>query len=156
MSPEKDCQTKQKHLFIHPITLGEAKIFMAIHRHHKPPLGGLFAIGCSTGNGVNGVVIVGRPAARLLDDGWTCEVTRLCTDGTRNACSMLYRAAWRAARAMGYIKLVTYTLPEEGGASLRGAGFKLIGKAGGGSWNRKSRPRIDSHPTQVKLRWEIS
>jgi hypothetical protein len=92
----------------------------------------------------------------MLMDGWTAEVTRVATDGTRNACSILYGAAWRAARALGYRKLVTYTLPEEGGASLRGAGWTVIGEAGGGSWSRKDRPRIDTHPTQAKLRWEKS
>lgn len=126
------------------------------HRHHRPPNGGLFAIGLAEGDQIVGVVIVGRPVARMLADGFTCEVTRLATDGTRNACSMLYRAAWRAAKAMGYRRLVTYTLPEEGGASLRGAGFRLIGSAGGGTWNRQTRPRVDLHPTQVKLRWELT
>jgi len=101
-----------------------------------------------------GVCIVGRPVARMLTDGWTVEVLRVATDGTRNACSKLYGAAWRASRALGYRRLVTYTLPEEGGASLRGAGFTLIGEAGGGSWSRKDRPRVDLHPLQVKLRWE--
>jgi hypothetical protein len=102
-----------------------------------------------------GVVIVGKPVARMLADGWTCEVTRLASDGTKNACSMLYRAAWRAARAMGYRRLVTYTLAEEPGTSLRAAGFRLIGEAGGGSWSRKDRPRVDLHPTELKLRWEL-
>lgn len=102
------------------------------------------------------MAIVGRPVARRAQDGWTLEVNRCCTDGTRNACSMLYGAAWRAARALGWRKLITYTLPEEGGASLRGAGWKCIGEAGGGSWNVPSRPRVDLHPTQMKLKWEMS
>ena len=140
-----------------PVTLREAKAFVERHhRHHKAPQGGLFAIGAAKDGEVVGVVIVGRPVARMLDDGWTAEVTRCCTDGTRNAPSMLYRAAWRAARAMGYRRLVTYTLPEEGGASLRAAGWRLIGEAGGGSWQRESRPRVDLHPTQTKLRWELA
>src|SRR5690606_13651728 len=100
--------------------------------------------------------IVGRPVSRMLQDGWTAEVTRCCTDGARNACSLLYRAAWRAARAMGYLRLITYTLPKEGGASLRGAGWTCIGIAGGGSWSRRARPRVDTHPKQRKLRWEIA
>jgi hypothetical protein len=144
------------------MTLTEAKAFVAEnHRHHKAPVGGLFAIGLSQYDDVSydskivGVVVVGRPVARMLADGWTVEVTRLATDGSRNACSMLYRASWRAARAMGYRRLVTYTLPEEGGSSLRAAGFRLIGEAGGGSWSRDSRPRVDLHPTQTKLRWEL-
>jgi hypothetical protein len=140
-----------------PMTMQEAKAYIdREHRHHRAPLGGLFAIGAMEGEAIVGVVVVGRPVARMLADGFTCEVTRLATDGSRNACSMLYRAAWRAARAMGYRRLVTYTLPEEGGSSLRGAGFKLIGEAGGGSWSRESRPRVDLHPLQTKLRWELT
>lgn len=83
-------------------------------------------------------------------------MTRLATDGTRNACSMLYGACWRAARALGWRRLVTYTLPSEGGASLRAAGWRLLGEAGGGSWSCESRPRVDRHPTQTKLRWEAA
>jgi hypothetical protein len=91
-----------------------------------------------------------------MDDGFTAEVTRCCTDGTRNACSMLYRAAWRAARAMGYRKLITYTLAEEGGASLRASGWRIVGEVTGRSWSCPSRPRVDKHPTQGKLRWEVT
>ena len=144
-------------LSVVPMTLREANAYVdAHHRHHKAPQGGLFAIGASDGEAIVGVVIVGKPVARMLADGWTCEVTRLTTDGSRNACSLLYRAAWRAARAMGYRRLVTYTLPEEGGSSLRAAGFLLIGEAGGGAWSRESRPRVDLHPLQQKLRWEVT
>jgi hypothetical protein len=144
-------------LEITPITLREARSYVEEnHRHHNAPQGGIFAIAVSEGETVHGVAIVGRPVARMAADGWTAEVVRLCTDGARNAPSMLYRACWRAARAMGYRRCITYTLPEEGGASLRGAGFKLIGSAGGGSWSRANRPRIDTHPTQEKLRWEIT
>ena len=100
------------------------------------------------------VAIVGRPVSRMLDDGNTLEVNRVATDGTKNACSALYGAARRATFALGYTRLVTYTLPEEGGASLRGAGFKLLGEAGGGSWSRTSRPRVDTAPLQGKFRWE--
>lgn len=140
-----------------PITLREARAFVdRHHRHHPAPQGGIFAVAASVGGEVVGVAIVGRPVARMLQDDWTAEVVRLCTLGHRNAPSMLYGAAWRAARAMGYRRLVTYTLPEEGGASLRGAGWKLIGEAGGGSWSRESRPRVDLHPMQTKLRWEMS
>lgn len=126
------------------------------HRHHQPPPGGLFAIGCSDSTSIVGVAIVGRPVARGNANGWTAEVTRCCTDGSRNACSMLYGACWRAARALGYRRLLTYTLPEEGGGSLRGAGFRLIGERGGGSWDCPSRPRVDKHPLQVKLLWELT
>ena len=161
-TPTTDPQERERvrsRLVLHPLTLKEAMRFVEEkHRHHAPPVGGQFAIGvCREGEDAPcGVAIVGRPVSRMLDDGWTVEVTRLCTDGTRNACSKLYRAAWRAARALGYERLVTYTLPEEGGSSLRGAGFRLLGEAGGGKWGRDSRPRVDLHPTQRKLRWELT
>ena len=144
-------------LKVTPITLAEAKVFIdRYHRHHKPPVGHILSVAVSDEQGiVRGVATVGRPVGRLLDDGFTAEVNRCCTDGARNACSMLYGAAWRAARALGYRKLITYTLPKEGGASLRAAGWRLFGAAGGGSWNGPSRPRVDLHPTQRKLRWEV-
>ena len=140
-----------------PINLGEANAFVAAHhRHHKPVPGAKFCLAVSEGDKVRGVAIVGRPVARLLDNGWTLEVNRVCTDGARNACSMLYGAAWRAAKALGFRRLITYTLPEEGGASLRASGWHCIGQRGGGTWDRPNngRPRVDTHPTQAKLRWE--
>jgi hypothetical protein len=144
-------------LTIVPMTLSEAKeIVRSNHRHHRPPVGGLFAVGCSDGIKVVGVAVVGRPVARMLCDDFTAEVTRLCTDGTKNACSMLYGASWRAARALGYKRLVTYILNSESGASLVASGWKCVGEAGGGSWSRKSRPRVDKHPTQTKIRWEVA
>jgi hypothetical protein len=140
-----------------PITLREANAFVdQHHRHHQAARGCIVCVAVAEGERVVGVAIIGRPVARMLDDGWTAEVLRVCTTGERNACSMLYGAAWRAVRALGYRRLGTYTLPEEGGASLRGAGWHLVGEAGGGSWSRKERPRVDTHPTQGKLRWEIT
>lgn len=141
-----------------PCMLSDATKFVARHhRHHRAPQGGLFALAVAHGDVVVGVAIVGRPVARMLQDGWTAEVTRVCVlEGQRNVCSMLYGAAWRAARALGWRRLVTYTLVEESGASLRGAGWRCLGEAGGGSWDRAERPRIDAHPTQQKLRWEAS
>ena len=98
-------------LEIVPMTLREANAFVEQnHRHHGATVGHKFSIGLSDGEKIVGVAIVGRPVSRHLDDGWTLEVNRLCTDGTRNACSMLYAAAWRAARAMGYKRVVTYIL----------------------------------------------
>lgn len=146
---------KAPKLMVCPVSLGEANAFVAAnHRHHKPVAGHKFSIAVTDGISIRGVAIVGRPVARNLDDGWTLEVSRACTDGARNACSMLYASAWRAVRAMGYRRLVTYTLAEEGGASLRAAGWRLVGEAGGGSWSRPDRPRYDEHPLQKKLRWE--
>ena len=99
--------------------------------------------------------MVGRPVSRMLQDGWTAEVTRVCTLGGKNACSMLYAACWRACRAMGYTRLLTYTLDTEPGTSLTAAGWTLVGSAGGGSWSRMDRPRVDRHPKQLKIRWEV-
>jgi hypothetical protein len=138
-----------------PINLDEANQFVSdIHRNHNPVVGHKFSIGISDGEKIVGVAIVGRPVSRHLDNGWTLEVNRVATDGTKNACSMLYGACWRAVKAMGFKKLITYTLPSESGASLRGAGWSCIGEAGGGNWNCKSRPRIDTKHQQMKLRWE--
>lgn len=144
-------------LTVVPCTLDEAKAFIAQHhRHHVPPVGHKFSVAVADESGaVRGVATVGRPVARLMDDGWTLEVNRVATDGAPNACSALYGAARRATFALGYRKLITYTLPEEGGASLRASGWKCIGLAGGGTWNSKSRPRVDKAPTQQKIRWEI-
>lgn len=140
-----------------PMTRDEACAFVdEHHRHHGRPVGYLFAVGCHDEGRVRGVAIVGRPVSRHLQDGWTAEVIRLCTDGERNACSILYAAAWRAARALGYRRLVTYTLPEEGGASLRAAGWRVVGETKAEGWNRPSRPRVDVCPAQAKLRWEAS
>jgi hypothetical protein len=116
-----------------PISQAEAKIYInKMHRHHKAPVGSIFQIACSKDDIVVGVIVAGRPVSRHLDDGWTLEVNRCCTDGTKNACSMLYSAAWRVAKNMGYKKLITYILSSEKGTSLRASGWKEIGKAGGG------------------------
>ena len=138
-----------------PVTFREAAAFVRRHhRHHRPARGCRFTLAVADADAIRGVAVVGRPVSRVLQDGTTLEVTRCCTDGTPNACSMLYGACWRAARALGYRRLVTYTLPQEGGASLRAAGWRLIGQCGGGNWDRTSRPRVDLHPTQPKFRWE--
>jgi hypothetical protein len=145
-------------LCVVPTTLRAANGFIAEHhRHHRPARGCISVLAVAEGGRRCGVAVVGRPLARMLQDGFTAEVTRCCTDGTSNACSMLYRAAWRSVKALGYRRLVTYTLPEEGGASLRAAGFTMVGEAGGGRWHRprSGRVRADEHPTERKLRWEI-
>lgn len=139
-----------------PISLKDANAYVEQHhRHHRPVTGHKFSIAASDGEKIVGVAIVGRPVSRYLDDGWTLEVTRLCTDGTRNACSFLYSAAWRAARNMGYRKLITYILESENGASLRAAGWKCAGKAGGLRWTGKRKPETDLYPAEMKYRYEI-
>lgn len=140
---------------LRPISVRAASAFVTQHhRHHDAPQGAKFALSAWADGQLVGVAMVGRPVSRRLDDGLTAEVIRVATDGTRNACSFLYGAAKRAAQAMGYRKVLTYTLEEEGGASLRAVGWHRVGVAGGGSWSVPSRPRVDHHPTQPKIRWE--
>jgi hypothetical protein len=145
-----------KNLSIIHIELAEANAFVGKHhRHHRPVVGHRFSIGVTNPKGeLVGVAILGRPVARLMDDGLTLEVNRVATDGTDNACSALYGASRRACFALGYKRLVTYTLPTESGSSLRGAGWKCLGAAGGGKWTRNTRQRADDHPLQAKLKWE--
>lgn len=126
------------------------------HRHHVRPVGSIFQLAVEKDGTIVGVVVVGRPVARKLQDGFTAEVTRLCTNGEKNVCSMLYSAAWRVAKNMGYNRLITYILESESGISLRASGWTLVGVRGGGSWNVPSRKRIDKHPIGNKQLFEVS
>lgn len=138
-----------------PISLAEANAFVQqYHRHHRPVVGHKFSLAAVQDKQMVGVAIIGRPVSRFRDDGLTLEVTRLCTLGNGNCCSFLYGAAARAAFALGYRRIGTYTLPDEGGVSLRAVGWQLVGPRGGGSWCREDRPRADRHPLQPKLLWE--
>ena len=138
-----------------PITLAEANAFVALHhRHHRPVQGHKFSIGAVFGEDIVGVAIVGRPVTRARDDGLTLEITRLCTDGTRNACSFLYGASAKAAFALGYKRIGTYIAQREGGASLRASGYRLIGETSGRSWNTRGRPRVDTHPLEPRFLFE--
>lgn len=152
-------------LQIRPITLREANKYVAEkHRHNMPTNGHKFSIACYDGDRLVGVAIAGQPIARKLDDGLTIEIRRVCTDGTRNACSILYGACSRCAKEMGYKRVITYTLVSEPGSSLKAAGFKDCGEAGGVSWNMPSRPReeyqeslfgtVRKYPDEKKIRWE--
>lgn len=143
-----------------PITLAEAKDFVNLHhRHNVAPCGHKFSIGLKDDNDtLIGVCIVGRPIARNLDDGETAEILRVCVlEGNRNANSMLYGAAVRACKAMGYTKVITYTLPEETGASLRASGFTQDGmtKKRPKGWDTPSRRReaLEKYPKGQKIRW---
>ncbi len=125
------------------------------HRHHRPVQGHKFSLGAMhEEKGLVGVAIIGRPVARRTDDGWTLEVTRLCTDGTHNACSFLYAAAWRAGKALGYRRMGTFIAKDEPGTSLTAAGWRLVAETPGRSWSVPSRPRVDKHPLQGRLYWE--
>lgn len=153
--PQQDGRGVGK-LTLMPISYGDACMFIGQHhRHHAAPQGHKYSIAVTEGQDVVGVIMVGRPVSRHQDDGLTLEVTRCCVvEGVPNACSMLYGAAWRAARPLGYQRLITYTLPSEGGASLRAAGWRVIGQTQGGEWSRPSRPRPQVRQPGQKTLWE--
>lgn len=137
-----------------PLTQKQAAEYVAAnHRHHKPARGDVFRIGAEKDGIIVGVIQCGRPSARCLQDGRTLEATRLCTDGTKNACSFLYSAAARVAKDLGYKRIVTYTLETENGASLKASGWVLDGLTAGGSWDTPSRRRTDKAPICPKKRW---
>lgn len=138
---------------IRPITFREASAFVnAHHRHHNSTMGCKFCIALYDNDYLVGVAICGRPVSRYYDDGLTCEINRLCTDGTRNACSMLYGASCRVAKEMGYKKVITYILESENGASLKASNFVCEGKAGGTHWTG-TRNKNQNIPREMKTRW---
>jgi len=147
-----------KRLHLVPVRFRDACRFVeAHHRHHGPPQGMRYAVGVADDDGVlRGVVVVGRPVARLYDNGQTVEVTRVATDGTAHACSMLYGAAWRAAKTLGYTRLISYTQAGESGAGLRAAGWRVVAhRRPHLGWWRPSRPRHSNAPTGVqRTLWE--
>lgn len=146
-------------LQIRPITQRAARAWVeSIHRHLTAPRGDVIRVAVwlvtdGEPDRLVGVAMAGRPTARHLQDGATLEITRVATDGTRDACSIAYGALRRAATALGWARLITYTLPEEGGASLRAAGFRMGGQTDGGEWSRPSRERRQAERADVKQRW---
>jgi hypothetical protein len=139
-----------------PMDLEGANEFVSRHhRHHPPVVGHKFSIGAALDGHLVGVVIVGRPVARMRDDGVTLEVTRLCTDGTRNACSFLYGAAARAAFALGFKRIGTYIRKDEPGHSLTASGWRIVGEVTGRSWSCPSRPRKDKTDLVPRLLFEV-
>lgn len=137
-------------LIIRPITLKAANEYVnRYHRHHNGTVGCKFAISVYADDALHGVAICGRPVGKYLDDGTTLEINRVCTDGTKNACSKLYGACCRIAKEMGYEKVITYTLQSEGGASLKASNFTCEGIAGGTHWTGQRNP--DSKSYQLSL-----
>ena len=143
-----------------PVTFRDACGFVVMwHRHHAPPAGCKFCLGVADEADVlRGVAIVGRPVARMFDDGLTLEVTRTATDGTPNVNSMLYGAVWRAAKPLGYRRLVTYTQLGETGASLKAAGWRTVAeRPARPGWDRPSRPRMLTGTEGIpRTLWEAS
>lgn len=154
MGAEKraDCDSMSR-LEVRPISLKAANRFVeANHRHHKKVAGCKFSICACRGDVLVGVAICGRPVSRHMDDGTVIEINRLCTDGTRNACSLLYGACCRIAKEMGYRKIITYILASENGASLKASNFTCEGEAGGEIWTGE-RARDNGVPRELKTRW---
>lgn len=156
-----------------PIQFKEAGAFVnMLHRHHVKPQGHKFSIAATNDRvlwddpafleewpemlNVVGVAIVGRPVSRHIDYHKTLEVTRLCTDGTKNACSFLYAHAWKIVKEKGFERLITYILESESGSSVRAAGFEFAHTTPGGTWDSKNRPRVDKHPTVPKKMYQIT
>lgn len=140
-------------MLIKPVSLKEANAYVEEnHRHHRKATGHKYSIGVFDGGVLHGVAIVGRPLSRFLDDGKTLEVLRCCTDGTYNACSMLYSRSARIAKEMGYEKIITYILESENGASLKASGWTLEEEnVGGGNWENCSRRTDDREYKQMSL-----
>jgi hypothetical protein len=144
---------------IFPVTLRTAQAFVREnHRHNVAPQGHKFSIGLMENDVLIGVVIVGRPIAKAQSDGYTAEITRCCVlENNRNANSKLYGAAIRAAKSMGYRRVITYTLQSESGASLKAVGFTLDGVTvpSPNGWSVPSRPRNvpEKYPAESKNRW---
>ena len=138
-----------------PITLKAANAFVTqYHRHHKASVGHKFSIGLSENDNLIGVAIMGRPVARGSDNGFTIEVARLCTNGAKNACSMLYQAAARSSKELGYNKIQTYILQIESGTSLKASGWKMEAVTSGGQWKHTDgKKRRTDQPTMPKQRW---
>lgn len=146
-------------LHLVPVSFATACDFVtAWHRHNQAPVGHKFSVGVAADERLVGVAIVGRPVARSFDDGLTLELARSATDGTPNANSMLYAAAWRAAKALGYSRLVTYTQADESGASLRAAGWRTVAELQSRKgWDAPSRPRDNgSYLSTSRTLWEAS
>ena len=138
-----------------PITLRAANAYVEKHhRHSKPVQGHFLSVSVAVRGEIVGVAILGRPVARKLQDGLTCEITRCCTDGHSRACSCLYGKCVRIARELGYVRVVTYTKLDEPGTSLRAAGFTAVSKSDGGQWSVPSRPRKANENDGPKMRWE--
>lgn len=137
-----------------PITFRTASDFInKFHRHHRSTIGCKFCV-CVVDESemIHGVAICGRPVSRYLDDGYTLEINRVCSDGTENVCSMLYGGCCRIAKEMGYRKVITYTLVSENGASLKASNFICEGEAGGKHWTG-SRNKGQPIPAEMKNRW---
>lgn len=145
-----------KSMKVRPCTLKQAnEIVDKIHRHHKPCVGHRFSLALySDDDEIIAVVICGRPVARNCDQNYVLEISRCASKGDKNAISKLYGAVCRAAKAMGFLSVQTYTLPEEGGASMKASGFEFAGEAGGGTWvHTDGKQRRTDQPTCIKHKW---
>ncbi len=155
--PLGDSGRAQTSLSLRPISIRRAKKFVGIeHRHHPKVTGAKWCLAAYLGERLVGVTMVGIPKAqKLAEDERRQEITRLATDGTRNACSFLYGASARVARTMGVLSLRTYTAEDEPGDTLRAVGAKELGLTDGGEWDRSKRRRAPAKNAKPKRRWEL-
>lgn len=151
-------RTAQPRLAVVPCSNEKAKAYVEhLHRHHGSSVQARFSLAVVDETGlVRGVAMVGRPVARVLDDGWTLEVNRVATDGCENACSALYGASRRVAKELGYAKLITYIREDEPGVSLRAAGWDFEEPIRARSWNMPGRPRTDKTDIVRRGRWSTT
>jgi hypothetical protein len=159
-------------LVLAPVTLEQANRYVQEnHRHNGAMYAARFAV-CLVdpdSGDVHGIAVAGLPNARMSCDGWTLELRRVCTDGSRNACSMLYGACLRAAKALGYRRVQTYTMASEPGSSLRAVGFQPVAETKPDTWARYKQPEhagrthadmgwhddTQAHNWTAKVRWEV-
>jgi hypothetical protein len=148
----------QQRIAVVPVSNEAAKFYVeSFHRHHGSSVQARFCLAAvDEARKVRGVIMVGRPVARVLDNGWTLEVNRLATDGCENACSALYGAARRVAKEMGYRKLITYIREDEPGTSLKASGWQLEEVIRARSWNMPGRPRTDKTEIVRRGRWSVA
>ncbi len=146
-------------LYLVPLSQREAREHVQRwHRHNAPPQGDIIRVGAAADGELVAVGMAGRPVARHLDDGQTLEVTRVASSGHDNATSFLYGALRRAAFALGYTRVITYTQAAESGASLRAAGYRVIAqRPPRKGWSTSARPRDDArYQTAQRTLWEAS
>jgi hypothetical protein len=146
-------------LTIVPVDFADVRRFVELHhRHHPQPVGHKFSVAVADGDTIVGVASVGRPVARAYQDGWTLEVNRSCVVDAPNANSMLYGACWRAAKALGWRRLITYTQATESGSSLRAAGWRVVAeRPARKGWDAPTRPRkLRGNENVPRTLWEAS
>jgi len=153
-----------KSLTIQPITLKKAnQIIKEFHRHNDVVVGCRYCLAALHEDEIVGVAVVGRPLSRRLDDELTAEITRVCVkdNAPKNTNSFLYGRCWRVWQQMGGKRMITYTLQEESGSSLKAVNWKIIGETGGWEQNKgwttresNKQKQMDMFNKDTKRKWK--